>query len=359
MAWTIRSLDELSSRARGYFRQYLPGTDTSLKNNFVTVVVKVLAGLGHELELRAGWLARQIFLYSAADQFVIQHCADVGIYRKQPAAAVGLITGTGTPGAVYPAGVRFVSASAIYVSTAAATAGGDGSVSFAVSAETKGADGNRDAGGAVSLADPGLYPDLSPSFTVSSAGLGGGADLESIDDLRQRGLQRKRNPPGAGTLTDYERYTREVSGVLKAWAFRAASPGTIWVYFLFANRVNLIPEPSDVAVVQAYIDTKRLIRVDNTVALAPIANPIDVTINGLSSDTAEIRAGISAAITAMFLAKCRPGIPGNTFTVSKSWIGEAISGVTGEDRHVLALPVGDVTLTDGRFPTLGTVTYGS
>jgi uncharacterized phage protein gp47/JayE len=121
--------------------------------------------------------------------------------------------------------------------------------------------------------------------------------------------------------------------------------------------VNSIPQPSDVVAVQAAIDAQRLIRVDDSVAVAPTARPINLTVSGLSSDTPEIRAAIEAAIRAMFVARCRPGISGNTFTVSASWINEAISTTSGEDRHVLVAPVADIVLTSGRFPVLGTMTY--
>ncbi|NTI92290.1 hypothetical protein G6L78_01460 [Agrobacterium rhizogenes] len=360
MAWTIRSLAEASARVRGAFRQYLPGTDSALPNNFVTITGKVVAALAHEFELRIAYLVKQMFISTATGQFLALLCSDVGIYRKQASAAFGSVSGTGAPLTTYPAGVRLISGSVTYVSTAAATSAADGSITLLVTSESKGAAANRDGGGLLSLADPVLFPTLGTEWVVSTDGIGGGADVELNDSLRARGLQRKRNPPGGGTLTDYERITLEVSGVKEAWAFRGTlSPGTLFVFFLFEGRPNFIPTPSDVAVVQAAIDAKRLIRVDDSVAVAPTARPVNITINGLSGDTPEIRAAIAAAISAMFIARCRPGIVGNTFTLSRSWIDEAISGVSGEDRHVLVEPSSDPILTNGQFPTLGTITYGA
>jgi uncharacterized phage protein gp47/JayE len=99
--------------------------------------------------------------------------------------------------------------------------------------------------------------------------------------------------------------------------------------------------------------------VDDSVAAAPIARAIDITINGLSLDTDDVRAAIAASIDAMFLARCRPGLTGDTFTVSRSWIAEAISTATGEERHVLAAPVGDIVLTGGQWPVRGVMSYGA
>ncbi len=357
MAWSIRSLDDASAAIRGAFRRWLPGSDTALKNNFVTVVTKVLAGISHEFELRMGYLARQMFMSTSKGKFLELHCSDVGIYKKKAAAAVGLAVGTAAASTAYPEGIRFVSGNVTYISTVAATSGADGSLTLSVKAETKGSHTNRDGGGLLSLADPGLYPDLSTTFEVDADGLGGGADVETEDSLKERGLQRKRNPPGAGTLGDYEREVRAVSGVRQAWAFRGQNPGDVFVYFLFDGRPGYIPEASDVTVVQAALDAKRLIRSDASEVVAPTAHPVDVTITGLSADSAEIRAAIEAAIADVYLTKCRPGIAGNTFTLSRSWIGEAISGVTGEERHVLVAPAADIVLTGGQFPTPGTYSY--
>jgi uncharacterized phage protein gp47/JayE len=337
----------------------MPGTDTALKNNVVTIIAKVMAALAHEFELRMACLAKQLFLTSATGQFLVVLCSEIGIYLKQASSASGGAVGTGVAGTTYAAGIRLISGNITYVSTAPATAAGDGTLSLSVTSEVKGSAANRDEGGSLALADPVLWPDLGTVWTIGAGGIGGGADVEDQDSLRARGLQRKRNPPGGGTLTDYERFTLAVPGVVAAWAFRGASPGAIFVYFLFAGRVNFIPQPSDVAAVQLAIDAQRLIRVDNSVAVAPVTLPVNITINGLSSDTPDVRAAIEAAISAMFVARCRPGIAGNTFTVSVSWIDEVISGVSGEDRHVLAAPVADIVMTGGQFPTLGVVTYGA
>ena len=358
MAWSIRSLSDGSARLRGAFRQYMPGTDSALKNNFVTVTVKVLAALAHEFELRMAFLAEQMFLSTASGGYLAQHASDVGIYRKPAAAASGIIVGMGAPGVAYPAGVRFISGANTYVATASSIASGSGVVRFAVRSEDLSASTNRDVDGALKLADPVLWPNLSSQWAVDAGGLGGGADVESDDSLRARGLQRKRNPPGGGTLTDYERIVLAVPGVIKAWAFRNDNaPGFLVVFFLFESRVNSIPEPSDVAIVQAAIDKERLIRVDDSVAQAPVAHPVDVAIGALEADTDDVRSAIAVNLRAMFRDRCQPGIPLRPFILSQSWISEAISTATGEGRHRLLSPAGDITLTNGQFPVLGNISY--
>lgn len=225
MAWNIRSLDETSAAVRGAFRRYMPGTDTALKNNFVTITGKVLAALSYEFELRMAWLSKQILLSTSTNLAWIKlHAAEVGIYQRPATAARGTIIGAGAASTTYPSGLRFLSGNVTYVSTSPATSGPDGSLVILIVAEVKGSLGNRANSGLLSLADPVLYPSLAINWTVDDDGLGGGADAEDADSLKERGLQRKRNPPGGGTLTDYERIVMGVSGVLKAWAFRV--PGS-------------------------------------------------------------------------------------------------------------------------------------
>lgn len=358
MAWQTRSLAEISASVRGAFRQWLPGTDSALKNNFVTVVAKVLALITHEYELRVERLIKNWFLTTAEKKWLERLCSEIGIYRKQPASASGRIVGTGASLIEYPAGIVFISGSNSYQTSTAATAASDGTLIFSVVALEKGAAGNRDAGGQMQLSDVGGWPDLSEIFEVNDAGLGGGADEELDEDLRARGLQQKRNPKGAGTLDDYERAALAVSGVIKAWAYRVPNyPGAIRLYFLFRGRTNFIPEAGDVAAVQAAIDATRLIRVDDSLVVAPVAHPIDYEIADLVNDTPDIRAAIAAAMAAMYLAKGRPGLTGDPFVVDRSWIEEAISSVQGEVSHTLVNPAGNITLTGGAFPVVGVGTY--
>lgn len=353
-----RSLDALGAQARGFFRRYLPGTDAWLWPNFTAVTAKVLALTVRQIDLRIDWLYRQLFVRTTTWLPILRmHGADYRIYLKPAAAAAGPVTGAGQPGAAYPAGVRWLSGMVTYVATSGFTAAGDGSFVALVQAETTGSATNRDAGAPMTLVDPALYPTLSDEAEAGVGGLGGGADVEDIEAFRARILDRKARPPQGGALPDYERFALEVPGVVKAWAFQFTNGiGSVAVFFLFAGRPNLIPDAGDVAAVQAYIDAKRLIRVDDAVAVAPVAAPVNVTIADLAVDTDEVRAAIAANLASMFLARARPGVTANPFVLSRSWIGEAISAATGEDSHTLVTPASDLSFDD-TYPVLGTVTY--
>lgn len=359
IAYVTRSLNDIGSAIRGMFRQYLPGTDASIQQNFVTVCGKVTALLAREYELRLEWIYRQLFMRTATDISILRmHAADYRIYQKPAAPSVGLIIGIGQAGVTYPAGIRYLSGGASFLTTAAFTAAGDGSFVTSMQAETTGAITNRESEAVMTLADPSLYPTLSQQAAVDEAGLGGGADIEDIESLRARGLERKARPPQGGALPDYERFALEVPGVLKAWAYQFTNGiGSIAVFFLFSGRVNFIPTPGDVAAVQAYIDAKRLIRVDDAVAIAPLSSAVNITIGDLATDTPEVRAAIDDNLRALFIDRVRPGVAADPFVLSRSWISEAISTATGEDQHTLVLPATDPSFTGGHIPVLGAVSY--
>lgn len=362
MSFAVRTLDEISKTVRGAFRQYLPGTDASLKGNVLYVIGKVVALLSREYELRLGWMFKQFFLTTATHEPIIRLQADeLGVRQKPASAATGGIFGTGAAHEAYPAGVRFVSAGITYVTVAAFQANALGDFVATVAAENFGAVTNRDADAVLLLADPSLYPTLAVEATVGADGLGGGADAESLDALRTRALSYKRNPPQGGALADYERWALEVAGVTKAWAAQFDTGfGTVGTWLLFSGRPNGIPTDADLAVVQAHIEGKRLVRAQYY-AVAPVAVPVDLEIR-LSPDTATQRAAVTAQLTAFFDAtaretRMRPGLPGAPFTLPRAWVSEAISTTDGEDSHTLIEPADDLVFQPGELPVLGSIDW--
>lgn len=362
MAYSPRSLTELSASIRGAFRQYLPGTDATIRQNVLYVVAKVLALLAREYELRIEHLYKQLFLSTADDvDMVRMHAADYRIYQKAASAGGGMISGTGAASTVYPAGVRLLSGGVAYVTTAPFSTNAVGFFTASVKAESTGAATNREAGALMQIADPSLYPTLTGDITVTSAGLGGGADIEDIEQLRRRALARKATPPQGGALSDYERFALDVPGVVNAWAAQFANGiGSVGVWFLFEGRPSGIPTQADLAVVDAAINARRLIR-GRFYALAPVPSPVNITI-ALMPDSVASRAAVTAALTAFFDAtrpgtRIRPGLPDAPFVLSEAWISEVISTTTGESNHVLIEPSVTSQFDPGTMPVIGTITW--
>ena len=357
MSFIPRTIAAISASIRGDMRRELPGTDALVWPNTLSVFSKVVAMANHLIEQRAAWIYRQIFASTADRQHLERHAFEFGLARKPASRASGVVLTTGTPGAVYAAGLAFSSGADIYRTILPATAAENGDIFLTVRSEKSGAATNRDVGETLTLIDVALAPSLGTTATVTTGGIGGGADVESDDELRARVLDRKRRPPQGGATSDYEQFALAVPGVVKAWAWSFANgPGTVGVWFLFAGRPNLVPTQQDALTVQAAIEARRMVRASLSVA-APIPSPVDVTISGLSRDTVDARAAIEASLREMLYDRGKPGVAAEAFVLSRSWIAEAISHAIGEDRHVLASPLVDVVFTGGEYPVLGTVTY--
>ena len=85
---------------------------------------------------------------------------------------------------------------------------------------------------------------------------------------------------------------------------------------------------------------------------APTAAPLAVTISGLSANTAEIRAAVTAELAAQIRRDAAPG-----GTTRRSRLIEAVSRATGEEYHAMTVPSGDVVASAGTIHVLGTVTF--
>lgn len=201
-----------------------------------------------------------------------------------------------------------------------------------------------------------------------SGGIAGGTDREDVEDYRARILDKKRRPPQGGALSDYEQWAMEIPGVSAAWAARTVnSPGTVTIWILVDGRENGIPTADDIAVVQAYIDSLRRIGTNIRAAIL-VPQAVDISITGLTPNTASVRAAIADKLAVLFApdafganprGRMKPGTADESFVLSRSWISEAVSQATGEQRHVLTSPSSDPTFAAGRYPVPGTVTYAS
>jgi uncharacterized phage protein gp47/JayE len=361
MTFVVPKLAELSQRARLIIANATEGATVDLWPNLFPILAKILGLLGKEWYLRVAFLYRQLFASTADEVWLARHGFELGITRIPAKVATGYVTVDVPSGTVVPYGVTYRRADGALFRTRTSAIGTGSATSMEFEAIEAGALGNTDAGQTLTLVDTGLITGLGETATVSSGGLGGGADAEAIETLRQRILDRKRNPPQGGSATDWIRWTKESSGAI-ARVFVDSFIGDsreVWISFLRSDRTNGIPTPADVAAVQAYVEDPIRRPVTARVSVvAPDPQPVNITIAGLSPDTPAIRAAIAAELAAMFADRVAPATPSQSFTLWRAWISEAISRATGETKHTLAAPASDLTYTTGgAMPVLGTISY--
>ena len=112
-----------------------------------------------------------------------------------------------------------------------------------------------------------------------------------------------------------------------------------------------IPNAATVTTVDAYIQARRPVTADVTVA-GPVASALNISINNVEPSTQAVMDAIEAELADLIR---RESEPGGTLLVSH--IREAISTSAGETDHELTSPVADVTVQATQITTLGTVSF--
>ena len=345
------TLGELTARAESDFETRLPGADPKLRRSVMAVLSRVHSGATNGLYGYISWVAEQVIIDTAAVEYLDRWAAVWGIGRKAASYANGPVTFTGTDGASIPEGTLLqLPDGTIYRTDALATIAA-GSASTTVTAVAPGEAGNAAAGVQVGLVSP--VPDVVSAALVGLGGLTGGADTESDESLRERLLQRIRQPPHGGATFDYVTWAREIPGVTRVWVYPLAlGLGTVTVRFMMDGTYpDGIPQAADVAAVQDHIDRRRPVTAHVTV-VAPVAAPLHFTIANLNPDSAAVRIAIAAELQDLI---SRTAEPGGTILISQ--IREAISIAAGEVDHVLIAPTANVIHASGRIATFGGITW--
>lgn len=366
MAWNRPTLGEIIARAEGDLSTKFLGSAAPLRRGVLKVLARVWAGAIYLQHLYLAWIYAQGFAHLADDDQLDRHGQEIGVYRKAPTYAFGVLSVTGTPAADIPQGTLYQTPDGVeYQTTADATVGAGGTVSVTVTAVEAGQQGNQIAGTVLSLVTP--VPGITAT-APASAGLSGGSDLEGPDDYRARILFRKRNPPQGGADADYVIWATSVPPVTDAWVypnFPEANSVSLRVANFNASPPTLSSD--EVAGVLAYLTDRRRKPVTADVRVASVVPSSVIVSAQLRPLTAATQAAATVELESLFNAHGRltgeSGTPGTT--VARSQIQDALSraaGVTGvrvvqvsQDDTI----VEDVALSLDQVAVLGGAVYSS
>lgn len=358
MPFDVPTVQALVSRTAAAFRANLKGSDAALWPNNVSVSAKVIAGAVWESFSFLSYISRQILVHTAEAQWLERHAYDYGMARLPATFARGSVDLSGTNGTLVPAGLTLQRADGVRYTTESGGTIAGGVLTVSAVCTVAGKTGNCSPG--VQMALIAAVAGLGTDHEVSAAGIGGGADTESDESLRARVLFRKRMPPRGGAVHDYVAWARDVNGVTRVFVDPVTMTNgrsTVGVWFLMDDSyVNGVPQSSDVAAVAAYIDAVRPAGARVEVA-APSPVAINITISGLSPDTAAVRSAVYAELMDLFKREARVSTSVSPASVYRSKIWEAVSRATGEDYHAISVPSADTTLGIGQFAVLGAVTF--
>ena len=326
-------------------------TDDVLRRADSEVYARVMGGVAHGLYGFIDWLAKQIMVDTAEVEYLERWCSIWGITRKVAAPATGTVTFAVQAGAVIAAGTLVQALDGVqYITTADATVAAP-TATAPVVAVVAAAASNRAGGQSVSM----VSPIVGVQSTATAGLLSGGADAETDDAMRARLMARIQEPPHGGAASDYPAWALAVPGVTRAWVYpQELGLGTVTVRFVRdgdGTGAAIIPDGTEVAAVQAYIDQRRPVTAALTV-LAPTAVPLNLTITGLLPATSAVQAAVVAELQDLLM---REAVPGGTLLLSH--IRAAISAAAGEEDFVLTNPTANVVNTTGNISTLGMVTW--
>lgn len=351
MAWNRSTKAEHTARAQGFLAESIGGVLVSLRASFLQVLSKLFGGSMYLLEGAIENAARNIHATTADEETVLIKAAEYGLYRLEGSVSTGFVTITGTIGTLIEEGETLQRFDGLQYSISADTILDASSKNIAIEAIEPGKNADCPQGQELSFitAIEGVFS----TATVASGGIIGGTDNESIEALRNRLIDRRRNPPRAGSDADYIRWSRELPFVTRAWVHRRwLGPGTVGVSFVNDTRENFIPTAQQIAQLQDHLDNIAP-NLAEVIVFAPAPKPINFSLT-ITPDTPMVRAAIEAELRDFFAIAAQVGIG-----IPKTQISEIISGALGETDHVLTQPNSNISVLPNEIATFGSINFGA
>ncbi|CNH57932.1 putative bacteriophage protein [Yersinia massiliensis] len=377
MPFNRPTLSELRQRNQSYIQSELKTGGNLLRFSNIGVISDADAGMAHLHYGYLDYIAQQATPYHATDEYLAAWAALKDVYRKATTPARGeQIRFSGVTGRIIPAG-RLLNRADGYQyrldSEVKLTVQGNaiGQVTAVLpnpldDATGGGHRGNSAAGTVLTLdiAIEGVQ-----ATATALAPITGGADIESEETFRSRMLLAYQNVPQGGNDADYQSWALAVSGVTRCWVKRRLmGAGSVGVYIMCDdNDQGGFPQGSDGVssleswgAVKATGDQGRvadsIYQEQPIIALvyvcAPIAQPIDFVISGISDADSATTAAINAAIDEVFFTE---GEPGGKILWSSLLL--AIGEVAGTGGFIMQSPAANIELQTGKLPIRGTVSY--
>lgn len=300
------------------------------------------------------WIVRQIIPSTESeDQTIIDAARYEGVIQKLATNAAGPVTFTGS--VPIPVGTVMTHSDGRLYRVTLSNAPDSGSVLVEVEAEESGAAGNLAAGETLTLVS--TVPGIQPNGVTGE--ISGGAEIESVAEVLERLLFRKRNPPMGGAVHDYVAWCREVAGVTRAWAIDAYQGGsTVGYVFVFDGRADILPNVTDQQAMSDYIYRHKDPATGGDVGRPAGIEPVyielqiketDLGIN-LVPDSLGLRSSVRVSIEAYFKTLS----PGQTLLLSS--VRTAIGSTAGVTNYTLDLSA-DVTAASNDLHALGVITW--
>lgn len=377
MPFNRPTLSELRQRNQSYIQSELKTGGNLLRFSNIGVISDADAGMAHLHYGYLDYIAQQATPYHATGEYLAAWAALKDVFRKvaNPATATD-VRFNGIAGRTIPAGRLLNRADGYqYRLDNEVKITQDGHVLGAITAmlprplEDATGGGSRGNSAAGTLLTLDIAIDGVQATATALSKISGGADIESEDAFRSRMLLAYQNIPQGGNDTDYQSWALSVPGVTRCWVKRRLmGAGTVGVYIMCDdNDHGGFPQGSDgISSLEqwgAVTATGDQGRVANQIyaqqpiialvyVCAPVAQPIDFIISGISHADSATTTAINAAIDEVFFSE---GEPGGKILWSSLLL--AIGEIPGTGGFIMQSPAANIELQTGKLPIRGTVSY--
>lgn len=281
---------QIDVQYRQILKSVKPSLNTNDNNSDFIIRGRAFTGIASGLYGDQQKVRNDTWVSSARPEAVILHGKDLGIERQPATNAVGLnVPVTGVDGTVVaPGDLTFLYAptNILYTNTNGGTVA-SGVLDLTIQSLSTGQIGNIKAPDTLQIVSPptGIDPTVTLADNVAD-----GSDIETIDSLRQRILNRKQNAPAGGNETDYPNFAFAADPSVRSAFIRrfGRGLGTVDIYITTGTTdidnavtnglpIVRIPGPGVIADVQAYYDA-HVPLTDCPVVYAPATEDTDVTV---------------------------------------------------------------------------------
>lgn len=364
--------DALRTNLRAYAAARLAWFDPTLKRSTLGILLDACAGAIDGLYGFIAQIINRVLLLDTAEGIYLERQGYVlGITRNGATTAGGYAIATGTSGLSIPTGTLLQTSDGVLAFTTQTTitpTSSGVSVAVVATAASAGSAGNLAAGAQIHLQT--AIAGVSPTLTVDSSGLTGGADAETDDHLRARIIARKSQPPQGGCANDYLAWIKaSSSAITRAWVYPLnRGAGTVDVAFVLDGRTNIIPQTADITATLAYLATVRPVTAN--VGIVPLTgDTLSVTVAHLVISSGAVSATVQAAILAQLQALIATCAPPNAYagdgisvtntggTLYLEQISAAVAQAVGVVSFDLAAPTADVVSAAGHIISGVSVAY--
>lgn len=352
MPYSRPTLQELKERSKTDM-EARTGVAPLNDNAVLTVISEVQAGGTHSLHGSLDFTSKQILPDTSESEFLTRHASIWGIPRKASTFGTGTAEFTGTDGSAIASGItlQLAGSDVEYITTASGIIAA-GVASIPIVAKEAGADSNASENDELSLISP--IAGVSSIALIGPGGVASGSDEESDASLLVRVLERIQEPPHGGADFDYSFWAKQVDDVTRVFVTPlVAGAGTVGVSFTVDELITgPIPSPTKVQEVQDFLDLNRPVTAQ-VIVFGLTEEPLNPEIS-LKPNTAEVQAAVILELQDIMRREAQPG---GTLLLSK--INEAISVASGEDDHVLTLPVANIVYANDKLGVLGTPVFST